>query len=205
VTVEHVEFIVEEPSAEAALAVLLPRMLGGITHAIHAHRGKHDLLRSLPGRLQGYVRWLPASWRIAILVDQDDEDCKALKRRLERICASSGLNTRRRPALSPAWTVVNRVAVQELESWFFGDWDAVAEAYPGVPATLPRQARFRDPDAITNTWEALERVLKQAGYHAAGLPKITAARDIAEHMDPARNRSHSFQVLRATLEDIVRM
>ena len=53
---------------------------------------------------------------------------------------------------------------------------------------------FRNPDAIAGgTWEALERVLRQAGYFGGGLPKIEVAREMAKHMDPARNESTSFR------------
>ncbi len=92
---------------------------------------------------------------------------------------------------------INRIAVEELEAWFFGDVGALVAAYPGVPETLDRRAKYRNPDAIAGgTWEALERVLQEAGHHGGGLAKVRAARDIAAHMDPGRNRSRSFQVFR---------
>ena len=36
-SVAHVEVLVEEPSAEAALRILLPRMLGEATFQVYAH------------------------------------------------------------------------------------------------------------------------------------------------------------------------
>lgn len=72
----HLEFLVEEPSAEAALENLLPLMLGAaVTYQIHVHQGKQDLLLKLPARLRGYRRWLPPEWRIVALVDEDRQDC----------------------------------------------------------------------------------------------------------------------------------
>ena len=63
----HIEFFVEEPSAEAALQVLLSRMLEpAISFRVHPHQGKRDLLGKLPARLRGYHNWLPADWRIII-------------------------------------------------------------------------------------------------------------------------------------------
>ncbi len=53
------------------------------------------------------------------------------------------------------------------------------------------------------TWESLERVLQKAGYHAGGLSKLKAAREISIHMDPVRNRSRSFQVFRDGLLKLV--
>jgi len=198
VTVEHVEVLVEELSAEAALRLLLPKILKGISFEIHPHQGKADLLKDLPGRLRGYAQWLPHTWRILVLVDRDDDDCARLKADLEHIAAAAGHKTRTRQASD--FTVVNRISIEELEAWFFGDWDAVRRAYPRVSKTIPGQARYRDPDAIVGTWEALERVLQRAGYFAGGLGKIQAARDVGAHMDPARNRSHSFRVFCSALE-----
>jgi hypothetical protein len=96
--------------------------------------------------------------------------------------------------------VVNRIAVEELEAWFFGDATAIMQAYPGIPASLPQKAKYREPDAIAGgTWEALERVLQRAGYFKGGLAKIEAARSIARKMDPQQNRSISFRCFRDAL------
>lgn len=38
--------------------------------------------------------------------------------------------------------------------------------------------------------------MKKAGYFETGLRKIECARTIAQHMEPARNTSPSFQALR---------
>jgi hypothetical protein len=98
---------------------------------------------------------------------------------------------------------VDRIAIEELEAWFFGDWPAVCAAYPKMPATLPKRAGFRDPDAIAGgTWEALERELQRKGYFKQGLRKMELARDLAARMDPARNRSASFRCLRAALAQL---
>ena len=83
-SVEHVEVLVEEPSMEAALRLLLPAMVHGVTFEIHQHQCKHDLLTRLPARLRGYAKWIPATWRIVVIVDRDDDECDTLKRRLER-------------------------------------------------------------------------------------------------------------------------
>jgi hypothetical protein len=44
--------------------------------------------------------------------------------------------------------VVNRLAIEELEACFFGDWEAVSAAYPAVNPNVPRKRGYRDPDAI---------------------------------------------------------
>lgn len=201
-TVEHVEVIVEEPSMEAALRVLLPRMVQGASTAIRQHQCKADLLARLPERLRGYAAWLPDTSRIIVLIDRDDDDCRRLKARLEQMARQAGLKTRSATRRGP-YTIINRVVIEELEAWFFGDWEAVRRAYPKVNATVPSQAKYRNPDAIKGgTWEALERLLQAGGYFKTGLRKIELARAVAEHMDPDRNTSQSFQAFRMALREM---
>jgi len=200
--VSHVEVLVEEPSMEAALRLLLPRVLGNSTFEVYAYQCKGDLLARLPERLRGYAAWLPANYRIVVVVDRDGNDCQVLKRSLEQIASDAGLRSRSR-AGGQAYQVVNRLAIEELEAWYFGDWYAVQTVYPRVPESIPNQAKYRDPDAISGgTWEGFERVLKRAGYFQTGLRKIEVARAVAEHWQPQANRSKSFCVLRDVLMEM---
>ena len=155
--------------------------------------GKHDLLRKLPVRLKGYRRWIPDDWRIVVLIDEDRADCRKLKAGLEEAAHNAGFVTKSSALTEGNFQVVNRLAIEELEAWFFGDITALQTAYPRVSRNLQDQARYLNPDAITGgTHEALRRVLND--YYPQWLPKITVARKIAQHMDPCRNRSRSFQV-----------
>jgi hypothetical protein len=201
----HLEVLVEEESAKAALELLLPKILGGqVSFKFHDFQGKKDLLKNLPARLRAYRKSMTAERRIVVLVDRDREDCRSLKRRLEEIARGVGFFTKSSPGPRDRFQVLNRIAVEELEAWFFGDVQAIAAAYPGVPATLDRKAKYRDPDAIRGgTWEALERILQNAGHHRAGLAKIEAARAIASRMDPNRNRSRSFRHFRDALRGLL--
>jgi hypothetical protein len=201
-SVDHVEVLVEEPSMEAALRVLLPDLLGSVTFEIYPFRCKDELMQSLAARLAAYARWLPATHRVLVLVDRDDDECHELKSLLEAASAAAGLATRTARLLG-RWIVANRIVIEELEAWFLGDVPALRVAFPRVPESLGQQARFRDPDAVAGgTWEALERVLQRAGYFKGGLRKIEAARAIAPHLDPDRNRSRSFQVFRDVIREI---
>ena len=192
---EKIIVLVEEYSMEAALEHLLPKLLGDIEYQIICFQCKDDLLKKAPERLRGYASWLPAKWRILVLVDRDDDDCMVLKAELENMAAAAGLLTKTAADNGQCFQVVNRIAIEELEAWFFGDWSAVQAAYPRVPATLPQKAGFRDPDAVAGgTWEALERVLKKAGYFSTGLRKVELARSVAVHMNPPNNTSRSFQI-----------
>jgi len=197
--VEHLEILVEEPSMERALTVLLPKILTGPTFQIYSHRGKADLIRKLPARLNGYRSWLDKNWRIIIMVDRDGDDCVQLKKKIENMAREAGFGTPSSPK-NGAVEVFVRIVVEELEAWYFGDWAAVASAFPRVPAGLTSRAAYRNPDAISGgTWEAFERVLKKSGYFPSGLQKLAAADTIAGYMNPELNQSASFQILRKTL------
>ena len=198
----HVEVLVEEPSAEAALQALLPRLLGEASWEIRPFTGKTALLKELPTRLRAYPDWLPhaygEAWCVVVLVDRDDDDCLALKAELEQIAAEAGLVTR---SVNPeAYRAVTRIATEELEAWFFGDVPALHAAYPSVPVTLAARRGFRDPDAMTHTWERLEKMLDRV--YPAGMPKVEVARTVAPLMNPNANRSRSFEVFRDTLLEL---
>lgn len=200
----HLEILVEEPSMEAFLRELLPRILPDTTtFEIYPYQCKDDLLAKLPSRLKGYSSWLPDDWRIVVVVDRDDGECKQLKESLESFSGSARLRTRTSAGTAP-WQVANRIAIEELEAWFFGDWLAVIEAYPKVPRSIPNRQQYRDPDDIRGgTWEAFQRVLQRAGYFENGLRKTEAARHVGRRVDPARNTSRSFQVFRDVLLEAV--
>lgn len=188
---EKLMIFVEEISMEAALEQLMPKLLLDAEFEIFRFQCKDDLLKNLPARLRAFSRWLPPDWVILVLVDRDNDDCKVLKRQLESIAQQSGLSTKTQGG--DRFQVVNRIVIEELEAWFFGDWNAVKQAYPRVPDGIPKKSAFRDPDAIKGgTWEALERVLKKAGYYSAGLNKLQCAREVAAYMTPETNQSASF-------------
>ncbi|MCB9102051.1 MAG: DUF4276 family protein [Anaerolineales bacterium] len=192
----HLEILIEEPSAEAALQILIPKIAGPhLSFRMITFQGKHDLLARLPQRMRGYARWLPPDYRIVVVVDEDRQDCRQLKQQLETAALMAGLTTKTSTTPDGLFQVLNRIAVEELEAWFWGDFEALRQAYPRLPATLPSRRAYRNSDAIAGgTAEALERELQRAGYYSSGLAKMQAARDIAPYMQPDRNRSQSFQV-----------
>lgn len=196
--VRHLRFLVEELSMKDFLHNFLPRFLPeGLEFQITAFRGKRDLLKNLPNRLAGLSKWLSSEQRIFVLVDRDSEDCHKLKGRLEDIAKKAGLTTRTSTS-GREWQIVNRIVIEELEAWYFGDWEAVRSAFYNAPRNPSRRQGYRDPDAISGgTWEAFERVMKFE--FSGGLRKREAARRIGEQIDPRRSTSHSFKVFYETL------
>lgn len=201
----HLEILVEEESMEAALDLILPKILQvTVTFRVHNHNGKSNLLAKLPARLKAYRAWLPPDYRLVVLLDRDSDECHELKVQLEEIAHKAGFATKSKPDGQGDFQVLNRIAIEELEAWFLGDMGAIVKAFPGVPKSIGRRRSLRNPDAIRGgTWEALERILKEAGYYGGGMPSVETARKIAEHMNPLINRSHSFRAFRDGLHQLI--
>lgn len=172
----HFVFLLEEPSAQDALQAWLPKWLpeGVSTHFI-VFQGKQDLERRLVLRIR---HWLLPNSRFLVLRDQDSADCHDVKEGLRAKCIEAGCPE-----------AVVRIACRELESFFVGDWPAVAEAF-GRPALakLSRRAIFRNPDLLGSPSQELCR-------HLGGYQKRDGARRIAPLMVPERNASPSFRAL----------
>lgn len=176
-------FLTEEESMNLALRELLPRIRPAAHEFQHwlaiAHQGKADLDRSFPRKLRA---WQEPNARFCILRDNDGADCATLKQEL----------LARIPGNAPATTI--RLVCQELESWFLGDLDAVCAAFPSASRRASfRSIQSRDPDTLTNASELLKELTGTAA-------KRIRSQQIARHLDPARNRSKSFEVFVRTLQ-----
>lgn len=191
----HLEVLVEELSMKKTLDILIPKIIGN-QHSLNVYnfRSKQDLLKKLEQRLKAYAKFRH-NWefRILVLVDEDRQDCMKLKQYMVDTANVCGVGD----------ITLNRIIVEELESWFFGDIEAMRSVFPRIPETLGEQIRFRNPDQIPGgTWEALDKLLIQYGYRS-GLVKTEAAAKIAKYMDPWNNRSTSFKVFRDGLLKLI--
>ncbi|MCG6867654.1 MAG: DUF4276 family protein [Gammaproteobacteria bacterium] len=199
----RLEVVVEEPSAEEALKHILPKIVGARARVkVINMRSKSRLLKELPARLRAYRKRIGRGeeLRIVVLLDRDADTCEVLKNRLEKVSHEARLATKTHPGSDGRFIVVNRIVVEELESWFIGDTVALREAFPRLPPRFP--GNFSNPDN-GGTWERLHRFLKRHGIYRSSYPKIDAARKIAPHIEPDRNRSHSFQQFRLGMEAVL--
>jgi len=190
---KKLEIIVEEESMQAALESLMPKILEGRAQWKSIKmRNKMDLIKKLPDRLRAYKRRINdgENLKIVVLLDQDKDDCVTLKNKLEQIAQEAGLSTKSYHPGQDDFQVVNRIVVEELEAWFMGDVEALKKAFSSLNrAKFP--SHFNNPDQ-GGTWERLYRFLKKQGIYRSSYPKVKAARKIAPHIDPHRNRSRSF-------------
>ena len=201
-TAKRLVFLVEERSMEDFLHGFLPRFLPeSVGFEVRTFRGKQDLLKNLENRLRGLTSYFPRVDHIFVLVDRDNQNCHDLKSRLETTAKKAGLVTRTM-ASGQRWQLANRIVIEELEAWYFGDWEAVLAVYPQANRNVARQSKYRDPDAIRGrTSEALERLLK--AEFSGGLRKSELARNVSKHIEPRRSRSRSFEVFCDAVRDAV--
>lgn len=160
---------------------------------LHPHRGKgflpanplarpdmkrRGLLDQLPAKLRGYAS-LPEGYCVVVLVDSDRQDCHELKNTLVRLYTSLD----RRPPC-----VLFRIAVEETESWFLADIDAVRKAYP--KAKHQRIAGIQ-PDSVVGAWERMAEALGRQPHDCDGSDKWAWAEKIAPHLNLAKPKSPS--------------
>jgi hypothetical protein len=176
----RVVFLLEEPSMKVLLDGLLPRLFPDLPFLCIPHEGKRDLVLSIPRKLRA---WQEPGVRFVVIHDNDNQDCRELKATLTGLCKDGGRDN-----------VLVRIACQELEAWYLGEPDALAEAFDtGHLRALGRRARFRDPDAVTKPSEELARLIPSC-------QKVSGARRLAGHLTRERNCSPSFRALMAGLD-----
>ena len=212
----HIEILVEDSSGERLLQVLLPQLLGpqGEPHTwrLHAYKGigripqglvtkadpaKRILLEQLPKLLRGYGK-TPGIDAVVIVLDTDKRDCSAFLAELKAVAI----------ACNPVPNTLFRLAIEEMEAWYFGDQDALLAAYPRAKReVLGKYVQ----DSACGTWEMLadavhsggSAALKKAGWPLPGQMKHEWAAKIGPLMDVERNISPSFGKLKDGLRRLI--
>ena len=176
----RVVFLLEERSMKVFLEGLLPRFFPRLKFFCIPHEGKQDLEKSIPRKLKA---WREPGVHFVVVRDNDGGDCLALKQKLANLCADAGRVD----------TLV-RIAVQELEAWYFGDPGALAEAFGNEQLrSVTTKKRYRDPDSIIRPSAELSKL-------EPSFQKISGARKMAKYLERKNNRSQSFQIFLSGLE-----
>ena len=212
----HIEVLIEDSSGERLLGVLLPKLLGeqGDPHTwrTHHYKGvgrlprdlkpsgdpvKRILLDQLPRLLQGYGR-TPGIDAVVVVVDSDKRNCQDFLAELKSLADSC----------QPAPRTLFRLAIEEIEAWYFGDRLALFAAYPRAKAdVLDRYVQ----DSPCGTWELLadaiypggSKSIKKSGWPSPGQIKHDWAARIGPQLELDRNVSPSFHKLLDGLRRLV--
>lgn len=168
-------FLLEEYSMGVLLDGLLPRLFPGLQFQCVPHEGKSDLEKSIPRKLRA---WREPGVRFVVVRDNDRADCMAVKDRLRQLCSDR-----------PEEDCLIRIVCQELEAWYLGEPDALAEAFGEESLRrIGSQARLRRPDDIAYPSRALAKLVPQ-------FQKISGARTLAKYLTRRRNRLPSFRAM----------
>lgn len=195
---------------------MLPQLLGphGEPHTwhLHAYKGigriplglapkgdpaKRILLDQLPRLLRGYGK-NPGIDAVVVVLDTDKRDCAAFLTELKAASA----------ACAPVPNTMFRLAIEEIEAWYFGDQEALLVAYPRAKReVLGKYVQ----DSACDTWELLadaihsggSAAIKKAGWPLPGQVKHEWAERIGPLMKAERNTSASFGKLREGLRQLI--
>ena len=200
----RLEVLVEGASDAPAIKEVLQRKFGlveDVHFRIHPHRGKgklpanplskpdlkhRGLLDQLPAKLIGYGKSLQEGF-VLVVVDADDNSPKQIVADLERMLSK----------LPTKPNVLFCLAIEETESWFIADIEALARAYPkGLKKQLLKNI---EPDAIVGAWEKLALALGLDPKKVSGLTKYEWATRISPHLNLDAPKSPSFSKLIADL------
>lgn len=154
---------------------LLPRLFPDLSFLCLPHEGKQDLEKSIPRKLRA---WRESGVRFIVIRDNDGGDCRSLKSNLVALCQEGG-----------RVTALVRIACQELEAWYLGEPDAIAEAYGDERLRrIGGRALYREPDDISCPSAKMATLVPE-------FQKISGARRMASRLSRERNISPSFKAL----------
>ena len=183
-----IEVLTEGSSDVPVVREVLVRHFGlkeSVDFRIHAHRGRGNLpinplsqpdpkhrglFDQLPAKLRAYGKYMNEQCLVLVLVDVDNDDCAQLLAKLNAL-----LNIL--PTKPPR--VLFRLAIEETESWFLADTNAIKKAFP--KAKLGGLQNIA-ADSRVGAWEKLAECLGHKPSH--GAPKKTNwAEQISPHLN----------------------
>lgn len=167
-------------------------------HAVKSFRLLSDLPIYLKG-LNNSLKNMPGQKAIFVVLDNDDENCADLRKKLDNLCSSLDLSVK----------VFFCIAIEEMEAWLLGDKQALYKAYPGAKQHV---VNSYIQDSIIGTWECLANAVFHGGvsqlkreatsYFEIGKEKCTWSKEIGVHMDIRNNYSPSFNYFISKLDEL---
>lgn len=183
----------EESSLKTVLEILVPKIIPPEMYfRIYPHQGKQDLERALRTTIPSISK-IPGS-RIIITRDQDNEDCKILKKNLEGVISNK---------IFCDYKI--RIVCRELESWFLGDLLAVENAFNRFKHDQHiNRSDLRDTDNIFKPSETLRQIIPEYS-NLDNLPKLETAQKIGIHLNIDKNTSKSFNQMIMAIRTLTKL
>ncbi len=161
-------------------------------------------MHNLPSKLRAYGEEGRDDVVVVVSVDLDNrQDCMAFKSELTdllRYCDKKPKS-------------LFRIAIEELEAWFFGDPPALKKVYSKMHQSV---LDGYTQDSQCGTWERLADAIYPGGLNALGQQhgkrsvrtleqKMVWAKEICPHMDIENNQSPSFRCFRDGIRQMAAM
>jgi Domain of unknown function (DUF4276) len=190
-----IEVLVEGSSDAPAIREVLTRRFSLIEDhhfKIRPHKGRgnlphkilknpelqnRSLLYQLPAKLRGFSTWFTKGHWVLVVVDADDTPFMELLSDLQEMLQK----------LPKPPRVLFCIAVEETESWFIADTNAVKKAYPNSNVNGLKKI---EADAICGAWERLAEAIQTKGKD-----KTAWAETISPHLNLETPHSPSFKKL----------
>lgn len=175
--------MVEEESMQIIAHSVAQKLGLSENTVVLCHQGKSDLEASISRKLRAWRH--PDRVRFIICRDNDGADCKLLKDKLDLLAKNQAHHEYK-----------IRIVMNELESWYLGDLDALETAgviKPGEAAKLQGKRKFRSPEKLTNAKQEFLRLVSTKG-------QTKLASTIGPHLGLNSNRTFSFGQFVAALQ-----
>lgn len=214
----HFEFLIEDFSGKKVLEILVPKIIDIDVHSyriIH-YKGigsipkglktakdasKKALLTQLPRLLAGYGKTYQYNQFENVVIVVCDLDDKVKDSFLEEL---NDILRKCNPIPQASFCL----AIEEIEAWLLGDFNAIKKAYPKAKDSVLNTYKN---DSICGTWELMadaivaggSKKLKQLGFHETGIHKAEWAEKVCPHMDININKSPSFNDFIETIKKYI--
>lgn len=207
----HFDIFIEDISGECLTDIVMRKILPkeGFTYTINHYKGcgklpenqstaldirTKTLLNNVPRLIDGFINRYRnlQDYRVVfvIVTDNDNRNCSDFKSQI--------LHSINGQSLIPLEEIIVCLAIEEMEAWLLGDFEAIKSAYPNANR---REYSTYVQDSICGTWEKLAKVIDEkfykrklmnAAFYIVGEKKSEWASNIAPYFSIDKNLSPSF-------------
>ena len=176
--------LTEELSIKEFLEVFIEKNFPCINFRVFAHRGYTHLQKEMRNKLRSFRAIYQQNVQFIILHDKDDNNCIELKGKLSDLANEGDIRD---------FTI--RIVCSELESWYLGDLRALDIIQGSNYHSMQMKEKYRAPDNLQKPSQELMKIFP-------AYEKVKHSKEYGRHLNISDNRSHSYNVFIATLQNL---